>query len=111
MKQLHPQPDPRKARTPHRRQAFTQLPQPSKNNLRELQRQRQPRVTGPCSEVKIGKLAEDGSVTWISTDDEYAKARMEELANKQLDVTQRKARLAAIVAGQAAEVDSWASKR
>ena len=110
MKPLVPQPDSRKARTPHRRQAFHQLPQGSKNALRELNRQRTKRTTGPASEVRVGKLNEDGTITWHTTDEEYAKARMETLRNDQLAAQQRKARLQAIVAGNMPEVDSWARK-
>jgi hypothetical protein len=110
MKPLTPQPDPTKARTPHRRQAFTQLPQGSKNMLRELNRQRTMRTSGPCSEVRIGKRLPDGTTIWYDPDAEQL-IRQEERANEELERRERKARLQAIVSGQAAEIDSWANKQ
>lgn len=102
-----PSPDASKARTPYRRQAFTQLPQGSKNALRELRRQQSKRVTGPASEVRVGKLQEDGSILWYDPNAE-ALIREQEMANKVEDRRQHAENLSKILNGQMAEVDSWA---
>ena len=102
-----PNPDPTKARTPHRRQAFTQLPQGSKNALRELNRQRGPRVSGPVGELRVGKRLPDGTTVWLITDAEQT-IRNEDNANLMIERAERKKRIAAMVG--TIERDSWARK-
>ncbi len=104
-----PKPDPTKARTPHRRQAFTQLPQGSKNALRELNRQRSKRTSGPCSEVRVGKLQADGSIVWYDPNAETI-IREQERANAAEERKQRQERILAVLSGQQAQTDSWAHK-
>lgn len=106
MHSLTPQPDPRKARTPHRRQAFHQLPQGSKGTLRELNRQKQKRTSGPASDLRIGHRLESGEIVWFMTEREYTNYRSQVLANKHLEMAERKKRNQPTHV----EVDSWAKK-
>lgn len=103
-----PNADPRKARTPYRRQAFTQMPQPSKNTLRELNRNRPKRVTGPASEVRYG-IRKDGVDYMLPTASERDLIRKQELANEALERKQRTADMVEKFNKQMAEIDTWAS--
>lgn len=110
MKPLTPQPDPTKARTPHRRQAFTQLPQASKNVLRELNRARNMRTSGPCSEVRIGKRLPDGTTVWFDPEAETL-IREQDKANELLERKQRQQATMDKLNKSYARIDSWASKQ
>lgn len=88
-----------------------EYPTPTRNILSEQERERAKRRIGSHTkggEVRIGYRTEDGRSIMFLTESEKARVRNEELANKQLEIAERKARM---MAGyRPAEVDSWAHK-
>lgn len=106
MKPIAPPPDPTKARTPYRRQVFHQEPQPSKNVLRTLRNQSKGQTQGKATELRIGHRLANGETVWFMTESEYAKYRMEVLANKQQEQAERKARMQS--GYKQPDVDTWA---
>lgn len=105
-----PNADPRKARTPVSRQAFTQMPASAKGVLRELNRQRPKRTTGPASEVRFGYRAKDGTSYMFPTASEMAAHRAATLADEALARRQRTEDTMKQISELTAQIDSWASK-